>query len=200
MSEPPQRPHPPVWPSAQPLPQPQSQRQPQPWPPAWQQPGASIPPGYPAAPPVSAGIGQGNAERSRKIRTWIGVISIIVGAFDLIGTVLVAFLMAAHQAGPAFGDFNEAMVIFGVVQGLAYVGIGVWALVTRRTTRRAPIVSILVLTSIGLLLGLLDVVDSIANGRTPQLGSYVLVAFLFQRAIRVLRLMPHQNPYVVHRS
>jgi hypothetical protein len=142
MSEPPQRPLPPVWPSAQPLPQPQSQRQPQPWPPAWQQPGASIPPGSPAAPPVSA----------------------------------------------------------GVVQGLAYVGIGVWALVTRRTTRRAPIVSILVLTSIGLLLGLLDVVDSIANGRTPQLGSYVLVAFLFQRAIRVLRLMPLQNPYVVHRS
>lgn len=176
------------------------QSEPRPWPPA----GTEQPPSLGQAPPGRAqhqsappqgGAGQKLFDRSRRLRTQIGVISIIVGGFDLFGTAIIAALLASHPDMRVFAGVGNALVIFGAVQGLAYIGIGIWSLVTRRSAERGPLVSTLILTSIGILLGVLDIAGGISSGKMPQLGSYVLVVVLFQRSIAALRLKPASSVY-----
>ncbi|MBT1004027.1 hypothetical protein KIH31_15680 [Paenarthrobacter sp. DKR-5] len=135
------------------------------------------------------------AARSRKLRTWVGVLAIIVGVFDLFGTAVLAMVAASNQSSLFPAASGAPIVVLGTVQGLAYIGIGIWSLATRRTISRGPLVAVLVLTSIGLVLGLFDVAASIASGRMPMLGSYVLIVVLFARAITALRLKPIRTMY-----
>jgi hypothetical protein len=148
-------------------------------------------PGWAA--PYGGGAGAwdpATAARSRKLRTWIGVIAIIVGVFDLFGTAVLAAVAASHQSSLFPEESGAPIVVLGTIQGGAYIGIGIWSLVTRRGMSRGPLVSVLVLTSIGLVLGLFDVAASLASGRMPIVGSYVLIVILFARAIVALRLKP----------
>lgn len=149
------------------------------------------PPGRAASPGGGAvSLDPATAARSRKLRTWIGVVAIIVGVLDLFGTAVLAAFAASHQTSLFTADSGAAIVLFGAIQGAAYIGIGIWSLVTRGGLSRGPLVSVLVLTSIGLVLGLIDVVTSLASGQMPMMASYVLIVFLFSRAIVTLRLKP----------
>ncbi|GEB64217.1 hypothetical protein SAT01_16650 [Sinomonas atrocyanea] len=129
-------------------------------------------------------------ERLRRGRTWVGVLSLVVGAFALIGTAATAVLASLRPGLITSGLVGAVLVAFGLMEGLAYLGVGIWVLVTRRGTTSAPIITAVVLSSIGVALGLFDVLTEALSGRSLQVWALVVVAILLGRSIRVLRMKP----------
>lgn len=131
----------------------------------------------------------------RRARTWVGVLALVVGALALIGTAATAVIAAVRPGLVSSGLVGAVLVAFGLVEGLVYIGVGIWVLVTRRGTGPAPIITAVVLSSIGVALGLFDVLTEALSGRPVQVWALVVVALLLGRSIRALRMKPSTAPY-----
>lgn len=165
------------WPSQQPGPRPSGQAA------SW-------------LPPAPGTLSAQDAEKSRKWRTLIGISSILLAAFAAFFAVMeVLLLNGAAKEYAGYDGVPQALtavaVLTSAAYGLgapAYLGVGIWNLVLRRTISPAPLIGAIVLAGIAVLLIAISLAQSTADGRAPQFGGLALNTLVISRAIIILRL------------
>ena len=165
------------WPSQQPGPRPSGQAA------SW-------------LPPAPGTLSAQDAEKSRKWRTLIGISSILLAAFAAFFAVMeVLLLNGAAKEYAGYDGVPQALTAVAVLTSaayglgaLAYLGVGIWNLVLRRTISPAPLIGAIVLAGIAVLLIAISLAQSTADGRAPQFGGLVLNTLVISRAIIILRL------------
>ncbi|WP_334170658.1 hypothetical protein [Sinomonas sp.] len=128
-----------------------------------------------------------NAERTRKWRTQIGWISIVLAVFNFAAAALFAVVLASKYDGPLSNLISSLSVAVSVGAGVIYLALGIWSIATRRTTAVAPMVFSLVFSGIAFVLSLVGLVAEISSGASPGFIALILELWVVQRAILVLR-------------
>ena len=133
-------------------------------------------------------------EKSQRGRLILGCSSLFLALFSGfyaymdISTVIRAMNTAATTGGYIPADaMNHAIAIIAVlcVLALAYIGVGIWNIVARRSTAKSPLIAAIVLAAAALIL----IVVYMATKSTGfQIGGLGLNALIISRAAIVLRL------------
>lgn len=127
-------------------------------------------------------------KRSRSLRTTVGVSCLILTA----GAVFYAGLdmsLLGRFSGATDMVFAASAAGYAVAAA-AYLGIGIWLLVTRKMTSKAPLIAAAAVAGIAAVLLLLGLVTSPAGNHVPQYGSLALNLLMIMRAIMALRIRP----------
>lgn len=127
-------------------------------------------------------------KRSRSLRTTVGVSCLILTA----GAVFYAGLdvsLLGRFSGATDMLFAASAAVYAV-GAAAYLGIGIWLLVTRKTTSKAPLITAAAVAGVAVVLLLLGLVTSPAGNHAPQYASLGLNLLMIIRAIMALRIRP----------
>lgn len=135
-----------------------------------------------------------DAEKSRRWRLVLGCSSLFLAifsgfcAYTDISVVIRAMNNAATSGGYIPADaMNHAIAIIAVfcVLALAYVGVGTWNIVARRSTAKSPLIAAIVLAAAALI----AIIVFMATKSTGfQIGGLGLNALIISRAAIVLRM------------
>ena len=126
--------------------------------------------------------------RSGSLRTTIGVSCLILTAAAVFYTVLDLSLLG-HFSGAAAAVLAISAAGYAV-GAAAYLGIGIWVLVTRKATSKAPLIAAAVIAGIAVILLLLGLAAATAAGSVPRFGALALNLLVLMRAITALRVRP----------
>ena len=134
-----------------------------------------------------------SAKISRKGRKGVGIMLIIVAALNALQVVVAFAAYGKYLVLVTEAERNEALagVALGVVIILAVLGLGIWNVSTKATTRKAPLIVALVAASLMLVFDADSIVDTVMTTGRPQ--GLIVVAFevfVIVQAVRVLRLKP----------
>lgn len=143
-----------------------------------------LPPSY--EPMVS--VSSLEMKRSRSLRTTIGVSSLILTAAAVFYAGLDLSLLDRFT-GAAAAVFAASAGGYAV-GAVAYLGIGIWVLATRKTASKGPLIAAAVIAGIVVVLLLLGLVASTAAGSVPRFGTLGLNLLMLMRAITALRILP----------
>jgi hypothetical protein len=134
-------------------------------------------------------------EKSQRWRLVLGCSSLFLAlfsgfyAYTDISTVIRAMNTAATSGGyiPA-GAMSHAIAIIAVlcVLALAYVGVGTWNIVARRSTAKSPLIAAIILAAAAFVLIVVYLATKSTGGF--QIGGLGLNALIVSRAAIVLRM------------
>lgn len=127
-------------------------------------------------------------KRSRSLRTTVGVSCLILTAGAVFYTGLDLSLLGRFS-GATDMVFAASAAVYGV-GAATYLGIGIWVLVTRKTTSKAPLIAAAAVAGIAAALLLLGLVTSTAANHAPQYGGLAVNLLMIMRAITALRIRP----------
>lgn len=142
-------------------------------------------PGYPA---VAAEAG--DAKRTRKGRTGIGIGLLVAGALDVVGMVwlysqygsLIDTLSESERGEVVVGDALNVLFI------LALLGSGIWNIAARRSRSLAPPIAALALSGVGLAFAVMNVLEALnTTGTTPGLFVLFLNLGILVQAVGLIR-------------
>ncbi|MEA5457056.1 hypothetical protein SPF06_20215 [Sinomonas sp. JGH33] len=158
------------------------------WPGSASAPGQTDVPGVPALSPA-------DAVRSTRWRLTLGISTLVLACFSAYysytnTSALVRATGAIEAAGghvpPSAMALAVAIVAIFCVLTAAYAGIGVWNIIARHSTAKAPLIAAVVLSSIAIVLIVLNMTRS--SVAPTHLGALALNALIIARAAIVLRM------------
>ncbi|MCZ9880646.1 hypothetical protein [Arthrobacter sp. B2a2-09] len=135
-----------------------------------------------------ASLSSPEMKRLRSLRTTVGVSCLILTAGAGFYTGLDLSLLS--RFGGATDMVFATSAAGYAAAAAAYLGIGIWVLVTRKTTSKAPLIAAAAVACIAAVLLLLGLVTSPAGNHAPQYGSLTVNLLMFMRAITALRIRP----------
>ncbi|BAS16330.1 hypothetical protein AHiyo8_46330 [Arthrobacter sp. Hiyo8] len=125
-------------------------------------------------------------KRLRSLRTTVGVSCLILTAGAGFYTGLDLSLLG--RFGGASGMVFAASAAGYAVAAACYLGMGIWVLVTRKTTSKAPLIAAAAVAGIAAVLLLFGLVTSPAGNHAPQYGSITVNLLMLMRAVTALRI------------
>lgn len=136
-----------------------------------------------------------DAEKSRRWRLVLGCSSVFLGlmsgfyAYTNISALIRVMDTVARSGGYIPGDaMSRAVAIIAVfcVLALAYVGVGIWNIIARLSTARAPLIAAIVLTAAASILIVLYMTTKSSSG--VEISALGLNALIISRCVTVMRM------------
>ncbi|WP_369045801.1 hypothetical protein [Sinomonas sp. P10A9] len=164
-----------------------------------------VPPTYPSAHyplpqhPVAMQLRPEDAGKSERWRLVLGcsaaILALLAGYYaylNIAGVMRAVGSIQGRGGTVAPGSLAVALAIIGAycLMALGYAAVGTWNIVQRRSTARAPLVTAIVVGSIGLVLTLAEVITSGIAGHPTHIAGIGLSALIIGRAVIVLRIKP----------
>lgn len=136
-----------------------------------------------------------DAEKSRRWRLVLGCSSVFLGlmsgfyAYTDISAVIRALNTATTSGGYIPADaISHAIALIAVfcVLALAYVGAGIWNIIARLSTAKAPLIAAIVLTAVASILIVLYMTTKSPGG--VEISALGLNALIISRCVTVMRM------------